>query len=94
MTEKTLPQPDPVTEGLKVANAIAHVVYSPLRIAYTNTTWRDFKHAMQLLGVKDTDPLASIEYGVSADGVGAIKAERDEQGAIEIREVSRSEGVR
>lgn len=49
-------------------------------------TWGDFKHAMDCLGVKDSDPLSSIEHGVMAMGTGYIVKEDNGDG-IEVREI-------
>lgn len=91
MSKTTLPQPDAIDVGLHLGNAIAQIVNAPMRTAYANRTVGEFKRALELLGAKDDDPLASIEYGVSQYGSGYIRLERDEDGAIEVREASRSE---
>lgn len=49
----------------------------------------DFQHALDLLGVKLSDPLSSIEYGVSVNGTGRIVRDDDasnDRGGVEIRE--------
>lgn len=48
-------------------------------------TWGDFQAAMKLLGVKDTDRLASVEYGCGQFGSGCITRD-DANDGIEIRE--------
>ena len=50
-------------------------------------TWASFKTAMAQLGVEDDDFLGSIEYGVMQGGSGYVVRD-DEDGLIEIREVS------
>lgn len=89
--DRVAQQPDAIDVGLKLGNAISQIVNADMRTAYANRTVGEFKRALELLGVKDSDPLASIEYGVSQYGSGYVRLERDEDGAIEIREVSRTE---
>lgn len=91
MSKDTLTQPHEINAGLGLATAICKAVNADLRTAYTNRTFGEFVKAAHELGISDHDPLASVEYGVSQAGTGFIKMERDEDGAIEIREVSRSE---
>lgn len=91
LTHKLLPaKPDDVLTGMQLGNAIVHAVTRSLQVAYTNRTVGDFINALHELGIRDSDPLASIEYGVAAlPSTGWIEAERDEHGGIEIREVRR-----
>jgi hypothetical protein len=91
MSKDILPQPDAIDVGVTLGNAITRAVTADLRTAYTNRTFGEFIKAARELGISDHDPLASIEYGVSGTGSGFIRMERDEDGAIEVREVSRSE---
>jgi len=49
-------------------------------------TWGQFKAAMVLLDVKDSDRLASIEYGCAQTGTGRVVRD-DAPDGIEIREV-------
>ena len=46
----------------------------------------DFFTALRRLGIRDTDELSSIEYGVGQMGNGCISADVDEHGRLEIRE--------
>ncbi len=48
-------------------------------------TWGDFQHAMRLLGVKDSDTLSSIEFGISQYGTDHIV--REDHDGVEIREI-------
>lgn len=99
MAEKSLtqfqpaakPDDDPVAIGLRLGNAIAHMVRNPLQVAYCNRTFGEFIKACRDIGIHDDDPLSMIEYGCSQLGSGFICKERDEDDGIEIREVSRSE---
>lgn len=91
MSKDIVAHPDAIDVGLQIGNAIVRAVNADLRTAYTNRTFGEFIKAARELGIGDHDPLASIEHGVSATGTGFIRMERDEDGAIEIREVSRSE---
>lgn len=50
------------------------------------TTWGDFQGAMRDLGVKDSDPLSSIEHGVAAMGSGYLVKE-DHGDGVEVREL-------
>lgn len=77
--------------GIRLGNAMSHAINGPVSKAYVGHTWAEFKAAVDALGVKDSDTLGSIEYGVSKFGVGFITKDVDEIGAIEIRECSRSE---
>lgn len=52
-------------------------------------TWGSFKWAMAQLGVRDTDTLASIEYGCSQFGGNGVIVRDDAADGIEIREVRR-----
>lgn len=49
-------------------------------------TWGDFKAAMAQLGVQDSDPLASIDYGCSRLGGNGVIVRDDATGGVEIRE--------
>ena len=53
---------------------------------WAGVTWGDFKRAIEGLGVRDDDRLASIEYGVAMNGRGVIVRDDDDMG-VEIREV-------
>lgn len=53
------------------------------------TTWGDFVAAMAALGVAQGDTISSLEYGISQVGSGRLVLDRDDSGAVEIREVAR-----
>lgn len=90
------PSPDDVRIGKQLGEMLidqAEAAYpTPLnrRIAYANQTLGDFIDALVKLGAKLSDPLGSIEYGVSQFSSGYVEIERDEHGAWEVREVRRS----
>lgn len=84
-------QPDAIDVGLKLGNTIVQIVNAPMRTAYANRIFGEFKRACEQLGIRDDDPLGSIEYGVSQYSTGYIRKDVDDDGAVEIREVSRSE---
>lgn len=89
MSKQTVARHDTAAEdvGLKVGNAVIHAVNS--RATWdAGRTFGDFVRACYALGVRDTDPLDSIEYGVSKLGRGVIQAERVAGGAVEIGELS------
>lgn len=50
------------------------------------TTFGDFVEAVKRAGIRDNDPLGSIEYGVSQTPTGRIVVDHTDDG-IEIREV-------
>lgn len=50
------------------------------------TTFGDLIAAARALGVTDSTPLASIEYGVSRYGNGRLTIDRDGAGVVELRE--------
>ena len=77
---------DDVRLGMAIGNAVLAAV-SGRNTAYVGRTWGDLKRAIELLGVRDDDALASIEYGVIWHRSGLIALERDEHGSAEIREV-------
>lgn len=79
---------DPVKAALDIANAIRAAVEGRT-LTYVGHTWGSFKAAVEQLGVRDNDTLASIEVGVRAYPTGWIHKDLDEDGGIEIREVSR-----
>mgnify|MGYP001606329850 FL=1 len=56
------------------------------RGVYAGQTWGDFQAAMLQLGMKDSDQLASIEYGIVQMGAGRLMRDDTEEG-VEIREV-------
>ncbi len=82
---------DAFVAGVELGNSIHRAVHPPVQLAYTNRTFGEFVKAARDLGIRDSDPLASIEYGISGTGTGYIRSERDDDGALEIREQSRSE---
>lgn len=49
-------------------------------------TWGDFTRAVEGLGVRENDQLASIEYGVAQDGNGLLLMDTDDAGCVDIRE--------
>ena len=51
------------------------------------TTWGSFRWAMAVLGVRDDDRIASIEYGCSRLGGNGIIVRDDADDGVEIREV-------
>ena len=57
--------------------------------AYAGFTWGEFQRAMEAFGVRSDDKLASIEFGISQMGSGWLTFDRDEDGAVEIREAHR-----
>lgn len=85
------PPDDPLVTGMRLGNAILHAVRGPAVYADAGTTVAHFLAALEALGVTLSDPLASIEYGVSGTGVGLLRVERDAAGALDVHEVSRSE---
>lgn len=46
----------------------------------------DFIAALYQLGLSDSDPLSSVEYGIAQGGMGLLIREQDEHGNNEIRE--------
>lgn len=82
------PQLDQTALGLRLGNMIAAAGLAR-RVAYANQTFGDFVAAAKELGVKDSDVLSSIEFGVSQYGSGLLQADRDDSGAVELREVRR-----
>lgn len=77
---------DDVLIGMQLGNAILHAVNGG-RTVKAGLTVGDFIDALHQLGVRLTDPLSSIEFGVSRFGSGQLVAERDEHGGVEVREV-------
>ena len=72
--------------GLRLGNAM-HAAVHGLPMACVGQTWGDMKVAIERgLGVKDSDFIASFEYGTAQMGIGQIVRE-DVDGQIEIREV-------
>lgn len=56
-------------------------------MAAAGLTFGDFVRACRSLGVADSDPLDSIEYGIAQMGSGVIAVERPSGIGVEIREV-------
>jgi hypothetical protein len=51
------------------------------------TTWGSFKWAMAVLGVRDDDTLASIDYGTARLGGNGTIVREDADDGIEIKEM-------
>lgn len=51
------------------------------------TTWAEFVEAVERLGVRPEDNIASIEWGIAATGSGLLTVDEDELGFKDIREV-------
>jgi hypothetical protein len=79
-------QPDLGRIGLSIGNAVIHAT-TTRSTAFSGQTVGEFLQALQLLGVREDDALASIEFGVRRYGNRHVCAERNEFGAVEIREV-------
>lgn len=74
----------PLTTNRTIAQALRESLR--LRGAAAGQTFGDFIEACRALGIRDGDPLGSIEYGVAQMGTGRIVFEVNEDG-VEIREV-------
>jgi hypothetical protein len=57
------------------------------RVALPNApTWGDLVRAVADLGVREDEPLAAIEWGVTSTGSGRLCVEREDDGAVVLRE--------
>lgn len=86
--------PDPAALGRRLGDAIIKATYppAPLRIVDAGFTVGDFLKALRELGIRDSDLLTSIEYGIAQAGTGELCVERDLAGAITVHEVTRKDG--
>jgi hypothetical protein len=75
-----------MTTNETVARDLARSLEARLNGTEAGSTFGDFILACRQLGIRDSDPLGSIEYGIAQIGTGRVITDRDEFGAVEIRE--------
>lgn len=88
-TPPVKPEPDLSKIGLDLANAAYVAMHGLKGSVYCGHTVGSLKRALDALQLRDDDILTSVELGVVQHGTGYIVADRDEFGAVEIREVVR-----
>lgn len=72
------------TDGRPLEAALVYSI-NARRGVPAGQTWGDFQIAMSQLGVRDSDVIGSIEYGIGIFNTGLLVRD-DEGGQIEIRE--------
>jgi hypothetical protein len=76
--------------GMRLGLAAGRAAY-PAKVADATPDWLAVKHAVDRLGIRDTDIVSSFEFGTSQNGTGLVRKELNEDGSFSILEIMRSE---
>lgn len=81
----TFPDPE-ITTNARLADHLRRSLADRGCAIGSQPTWGSVKAAVEAAGVTDDTPFSSIEIGCAQTGSGVITVERDEFGAVDIKE--------